>query len=171
MGEFTIEPLKSSHVRASFCCGQPSLDQFLQTSVSQYDRRRIGRTYVAVRPGESVVLGYYTLAASSIQVPSLPEALARKLPRHAIPSILLGRLAVDQSVRGQGLGRLLLIDALSTCLDISRRVGVFAVEVHAIDADARAFYLKFGFGLLTDNEDHLVLPVKTIAQEFGADEQ
>lgn len=162
MAEWIFEPLDGSHRRGEFACGKGSLDTFLHTLVSQYEKRRLGRTYIAVRPGEKRVLGYYTLASGAISFEKPPRKAAKKLPRHPIPVILLARLAVDQSTQGQGLGELLLADALRRCLALARELGVHAVEVDAIDDQARAFYQKHGFIPLEVNPLHLYLPVTTI---------
>ncbi|MGE3808328.1 MAG: GNAT family N-acetyltransferase [Gemmataceae bacterium] len=166
MVEWLIERLDSAHERQQFQCGQTSLDRFLHTLVSQYQKRKLGRTYVAVRPGARRVLGFYTLASSSLSFQTLPRELARKLPRHPVPVALLARLATDRSVQGHGLGRLLLIDALKRCLDLSEEVGLHAVEVAAISEEARRFYASFGFTALGDSDLHLYLPLATIAASF-----
>lgn len=168
MPEWQIERLGSSHEREQFSCGKAPLDDFLRLRVSQYEKRQLGRTYVAVFPGGTRVAGYYTLAAGAISIASLPPDAAKRLPRHPVPVILLGRLAVDQQARGQGLGKILLRDALRRCLELSRQLGLFAVEVLAIDADAKRFYTKYGFVPLVDNDLHLFLPIKTI--EAGSKE-
>ncbi len=162
MAEWRIEPLGREHARDGFDCGKPPLDHFLGTLASQYEKRNLGRTYVASQGETRRVLGYYTLAGGSIDVGSLPEDLARKLPRHPLPVVLLARLAVDRSVRGQGLGGLLLRDGLLRSLDLSGRLGVHAVVVDALDAEARSFYEKFGFLALTDDPMRLFLPIATI---------
>ncbi len=122
----------------------------------------MGRTYVAVRPGEKQVLGYYTLASGSISFQNLPDSSARKLPRHPVPVILLARLAVDQSVQGQGWGVGLLIDALQKSLGLADKLGIHAVEVDAIDQQAKSFYERYGFVPLLDHAFHLFLPVTAI---------
>ncbi len=163
MVDWVIEPLERGHQRDEFCCGKGPLDHFLHALVSQYEKRRLGRTYVVVRSGTKRVLGYYTLAAGAVSFDKLPAKLAKKLPRHPVPVVLLARLAVDQTAQGQGLGRLLLVDALRRCLDLAARLGVRAVEVDAIDEPARNFYMKYGFVPLEDNPLHLYLPIRTIA--------
>lgn len=167
MDEWRIEPLDRSHQRGDFCCGQALLDDFLRSLVSQYEKRKLGRTYVAIRPGDQKVCGYYTLASSSISFQNLPPAAASKLPKHPAPVALLGRLAVDQTVRGRGLGEKLLLDALQRCLVLSSQLGIYAVEVMAIDSLAKAFYQKYGFVPLPDNDQHLFIPMKTIEKQFG----
>ncbi len=164
MPEWRIEPLRASHDRGGFSCGKAPLDEFLRLRASQYEKRRLGRTYVALFPGATTVAGYYTLAAGAIAVANLPPQAAKQLPKHPVPIILLGRLAVDQRARGQGLGPALLRDALRRSLDLSKQLGLLAVEVLAIDAGAREFYTKYGFVPLADNDLHLFLPTKTIEE-------
>jgi GNAT superfamily N-acetyltransferase len=93
---------------------------------------------------------------------ALPEDQARGLPRIDVPVILLGRLAVDKTVQKQGLGAILLLDALARSLHISAQVGIRAVEVDAIDEAAKSFYLKYGFVPLLDDQRHLFLPMQVI---------
>jgi GNAT superfamily N-acetyltransferase len=162
MDEWHIERLDRTHAREEFHCGKTPLDDFLHTLVSQYDKRKLGRTYVAVCPGDNRVYGYYTLASASISFQILPAKAAKKLPRHPVPAVLLARLAVDQTLQGVGLGKYLLIDALKRCVDLSGRLGIHAVEVDAIDEQAKAFYERFGFVPLLDNSKHLYLPLATI---------
>jgi GNAT superfamily N-acetyltransferase len=169
VAEWRIEPLCASHERGEFSCGKAPLDDFLRLRASQYEKRRLGRTYVGLFPGAMTVAGYYTLAAGAIAVANLPPEAAKRLPKHPVPVILLGRLAVDQKAKGQGLGKALLRDALRRSLDLSVQLGLFAVEVLAIDAEAREFYIKYGFVPLADNDLHLFLPIRTI--EEGSAEQ
>lgn len=119
MPDWPIVPLAAEHERSGFSCGKPPLDDFLRRLVSQYEKRHLGRTYVACYPGTRRVAGYYTLASGSIVFQNLPAAAARKLPRHPMPSVILARLAVDQAAQGQGLGETLLIDAFQRTLGLS----------------------------------------------------
>jgi GNAT superfamily N-acetyltransferase len=132
-----------------FSCGKPPLDEFLRTLVSQYEKRHLGRTYVDCHPGTHRVAGSYTLTSGSIAFQNLPLAAARKLPRHPAPSVILARLTVDRAAQGQGRGETLLIDAFRRTLGLSEALGVHAMEVDAIDEQARTLYEKFGFVLLT----------------------
>jgi GNAT superfamily N-acetyltransferase len=169
VAEWLIESLDRSHERGLFSCGQPALDDFLRTLVSQYEKRRLGKTYVAVRPGETLVIGYYTLASGAVSFAHLPKAAAKKFPRHPVPVALLARLAVDRSMQGKGLGAALLVDALRRVSVLAKHLGIHAVEVDAIDAAARAFYEKFGFVRLLDNDLHLYLPIATIETAYPED--
>lgn len=166
MAEIRIEPFDAArHRRIGFDCGKPALDEFLHTLVSQYEKRRLGKTSVAVRTGGvDQAVGYYTLAASAVSFDNLPPEIAKKLPRHPLPTILLARLAVDRRAQGEGLGKALLHDALRQALGISKLLGVFAVEVLAIDEQAAGFYTKFGFASLLDNPWHMYLPIRTVEE-------
>src|SRR5437879_5248893 len=120
MAEIRIEPFdKAKHNRSSFSCGQLNLDGFLRTLVTQYEKRRLGRTFVAVPPDNDRVLGYFTLASSAIAFENLPRHDAQKLPKHPVPTILLGRLAVDRTAQGQGLGETLLMSPIAKSLDLA----------------------------------------------------
>jgi GNAT superfamily N-acetyltransferase len=167
MDEWQIEPFDRSHDRGEFSCGKAPLDDFLRTLAGQYERKKYGRTYFAVRPGEKRVFGYYTLASGAVPFQHLPPKAAKKLPKHPVPVALLGRLAVDQAAQGQGLGAILLRDALRRCLALSRALGIYAIEVDAIDESAKRFYEKFGFVPLLDRDHHLHLPLTTLEGVLG----
>ncbi len=167
MVDWEIKGLTAAHERGGFSCGQASLDTFVRTLVGQYEKRRLGRTYVATEPGQARVAGFYTLAAGSFDVSCLPEDLRRKLPKHPIPTVHVGRLAVDQAFHGKRLGETLLFHALRTALELSEKVGAFCVDVWAIDVAAGHFYQKYGFIPLGDDPLHLYLPMKTVAVMFA----
>lgn len=167
MADWRIEPLDKAHDRSAFTCGKPSLDDFLRARVSQYEKRRLGKTFVAVPEGETRVIGYYTLAAGAVTFEQMPTESARKLPKHPIPVILLARLAVDRSAQGNRLGERLLLNALQRSLDVSENLGAQAVEVDALDDAAVAFYVKYGFAPLLDDPKHLYLPMATIGKVLG----
>jgi predicted GNAT family N-acyltransferase len=162
MAEWDIQPLSRSHDRTAFNSGNHSLDEWLKHRAGQWDRKELSRCYVAVRSGEVGVLGYYALSSHHVTYESLPDDQAKGLPRVDIPVVLLGRLAVDQSVRGSGLGGLLLVDALRRAEYAAELLGIRAVEVDAIDQSARGFYSRFGFISLTDDPNHLFLPMHVI---------
>ena len=167
MVEWIVEPFDKQHDRDGFTCGKPPLDDFIRARVSQYEKRRLGKTFVAVTKGEPKILGYYTLAAGAVSYQHLPIDTSRKLPKHPVPVVLLARLAVDQSAQGKRLGEGLLLDALQRALDLSVGLGVYAVEVDAIDDDAVKFYQKYGFAPLLDDPLHLYLPTVTIETLLG----
>jgi GNAT superfamily N-acetyltransferase len=113
--------------------------------------------------GSNVVLGFYTLRALAIDVSSLPEGPARKLPRHPVPAALIGRLAVDRSARGQGLGRLLLADAIQRTLGASEQVAIHALVVDAKNEAARRFHRTHDLLPLPDQPMRLFLPLRSVS--------
>lgn len=167
MADWTIEPYGKVHDRSAFTCGKPSLDDFIRNRVSQYEKRRLGKTFVALFEGDRRVIGYYTLAAGAVTFEHLPAEASRKLPKHPVPVILLARLAVDVMAQGKRLGEGLLLDALQRSLRLSGNLGAHAVEVDALDDSAVAFYVKYGFVPLLDNQKHLYLPLATMEKVLG----
>jgi GNAT superfamily N-acetyltransferase len=158
MTDWHIERLAKSHDRRRFHCGNSVLDEWLKKYASQFDRRDLARTYVAVRPGEADVLGYYAISSHRVSYEALPDDQTKGLPRIDVPVVLLGTLAVDRSVQGQGLGSELMIDVLRRADHVAQQMGIRAVEVDAIDDAARQFYLHFGSVPLEDDKRHLFLP-------------
>lgn len=155
-----IERLASHHDRRGFDCGNELLNNFIIQLAGQYARKDLGQTYVAVLPGATGVRGYYTISTAHVGYETIPEAMSRGLPRRIrIPVVLLGRLAVDLSVQGQGLGAILLGNALARVTELAHGVGIRAITVEAIDEQAVRFYRKHGFLTLTDDERHLFMPV------------
>ncbi|OUL35535.1 GNAT family N-acetyltransferase [Nostoc sp. T09] len=162
---YTIELLNSRHNRADFQCGTEALDRYLQEQAGQDLRRYVATPFVLHDVDTNQIAGYYTLAATSIQVEDLPEALRARLPRYPlVPATLLGRLAVDERYQGQGLGAFLLIDALRRSL--MSEIAAMAVVVDAKDEQARAFYEHHGFTLFPNQLRRLYLPMALIARQF-----
>lgn len=160
--DWTIERLGPGHDRSSFDCGNPILTDWLKQRAGQFEKRDLARTYVATEPGSGVVRGYYAISNHRVVHEALPAEEAKGLPRLDVPVVLLGRLAVDRTTQGQGLGSLLLIDALRRAQHLAEHVGIRAVEVDAIDEPARQFYLRFGFVPLLDAPNHLFLSMQVI---------
>ena len=155
-----IEKLSSQHDRTAFDCGVQELNAYLKEYSGQHERRGISRTYVAVEEGEKSALGYYSISSGALAFDLVPE----NLPHHPVPVALIGRLAVDKSARGHGLGEMLLVHALRSAQRASEVVGIYAVVVDAWDEAARKFYLKYGFNSLRDDQLHLYLAMKVIRQ-------
>ena len=143
------------------------MDRYLQQQARQDAEKRVAVPFVLVEPPATKVLGYYTLSASVITADALPAELAKKLPRYPqLPVSLLGRLAVDQTRKGKGLGEFLLMDALRRCLDAAAEIAAMAVIVDAKDDGAAAFYARYGFLSLQQQPSRLFLPMKTVADLF-----
>jgi GNAT superfamily N-acetyltransferase len=152
--------LTGRHDRNGFDCGVEALNVWLRQTALQHQARGISRTFVAVpaddrlaeswrqEAGEPVtpatILGFYALASAFVLLDELPSDLARRYPRQ-IPVTRLGRLAVRADMQHQGLGRLLLADAVNRARGAAQAVGSAGIVVDAKDAAAARFYEGFGF--------------------------
>ena len=157
-----FSPLDKSFNKSAFDCGKPQLNEYLKKYAWQNQKRRYSITFVATIENTKEIAGYYCTSASSIEFAKIPDAVNKKLPKYPAPVMLIGQLAVDKNMQGKGLGKLLLMDALSRAVRISSEIGIFAVIVDAMDQQAKDFYLKYGFIPLKDAEFSLILPIKTI---------
>ncbi len=159
----SIVRLEKLHKRDLFDCGEPELNEYLKKYARQNSDKGIARAFVAMPDdGSNRILGYYTLSSSHIGFEELPDTYRKRMPRYPIPAIRLGRLAVDQSMQGHGLGGILLIDALYRSLRVAEEIAVKVVIVDAKHEQAKQFYRHFGFVELVDKPLNLFLPVETI---------
>ena len=157
-----IGPLCDHHDRAAFSCGVQALDRYLQKQAGQDQRKNIARVFVKEGPEPHIIAGFYTLSSLGVDVGDLPEDRRKKLPGYpVVPATLIGRLAVDQQFRGQGIGSLLLIDAISRIDRVSRQIASYAVIVDAKDDVAKSFYRHFGFIEFQSASNRLFLPLET----------
>lgn len=160
-----ITPLDSkAHDRAEFACGASELDRYIREQASQDVKRDVARVFVALESDTQAVRGYYSLSAASFLREDLPAEQAKRLPHYPVPAALLGRLAVDNSMKGRGLGAYLLMDALNRILRATQTLAVHALIVDARDDAAFAFYRKYGFLPFAGEKRRLLLPMATIRQ-------
>lgn len=160
---FDIEPLGRDHDRAAFCSGYEVLDRYLKSQAGQDARKNAAPAFVLVAPGTKAVKGYYTLSMTGVDGGLLPPETIQHLPKYPIiPAILLGRLAVDWSCRGRGIGRLLISDAMKRGL--RSQIGWAVMVVDAIDEQARAFYEHYGFKRFPGQPMKLFMMKKAIEQ-------
>ena len=155
-----IQPLAAQHDRRAFSCGVEALDQYLRRFARQHAEANISRTYVAVEG--ATVRGFYSLSMSGIRRDNLPEKYRHRFPNFPLPVARLARLSVDLNHQGQGLGELLLSDALQRCLQISASIGMLGVIVDAKDEAARGWYERYEFERLPDAALTLWLPTAAI---------
>lgn len=135
------EPLSPEHDLGGFDCGVASLDAWLLRRAKANQASGASRVFV-VREDEQVV-GYYALASGAVVPASTPGRFRRNMP-DPIPVVVLGRLAVATSHRGQGLGRLLFQDAALRVAHAAEAIGIRGMVVHALSAEDRDFYLRLG---------------------------
>ncbi len=143
MAPIEIRPLEPGDDRSGFVSGDPDLDRFFRKYAGQNQfRHHVGTTYVGVAGG--AIAGFATVSAASIHVDEMPAKTRRSLPRYPLPVLRLARLAVDQRVRGQGVGRQLLRAVLLLAREMADRVGCVGVLVDAKPV-AVDFYRQYGF--------------------------
>jgi ribosomal protein S18 acetylase RimI-like enzyme len=168
--KWAFVPIHKRYQRDHFDCGYLALNDYIKKYAKQNHEKGIAKTFVAIDDSSSLrVDGFYTLSASTIEFESLPDTSQKGIPAYPVPAILIGKLAVDTTAKGQGLGTALLVDALLRSVKASQDVAVFAVRVDAIDSTARDFYLKYEFIPFQDHPLSLFLPIKTIIEEFSTD--
>ena len=153
-----IELLERDHNRDDFDCGKELLNNYLKNRAGQDVKRKLSACYVFTDGETKKIHGYYTLSNYGIPLSSFSENIRKRLQGTytTIPTTLLGRLAIDKNRQGEGLGKILLVDALKRSRDSSRIIASFAVVVDPIDEEARAFYLHYGFIELPDSGKMLI---------------
>ncbi len=135
-----FERLGKKHARKSFSCEVPQLNEYLQTRANQKQKKSIANIFVLTDRGGTEIKGYNTLSSYGLLLRDLPEDIARKLPRYPlVGTTLIGRLARDLRYKGQDLGELLLMDALSRSFDASHSAASWAVVVDAKDDKVKFF--------------------------------
>jgi predicted GNAT family N-acyltransferase len=145
-----------------FDCGKGPLNEYLKKFAAINQKIGVSQSFVATPPSDNQVVGFYSLSAGSVLFQNISDNLPKGLPRYPIPVCLIGRMAVDQTVQGRGLGETLLFDAFERIVRVFMDVGIHAVEVQAKDAEAKSFYVKYGFEELVDDTLHLFLPIRKL---------
>lgn len=153
------ELLSHHHATSEFSCGKIALDNWLKHQALKNQTNRGSRTFAITSDGK--VAGYYALASGAVERNHVTSNMARNMP-NPIPVIILARLAIDHNFNGRSLGKALLKDALLRSLNVANEIGVKAVLVHALDSEAIAFYEKFGFQRMTEQENTLMLSIYNI---------
>ena len=158
--DWIIRKLERSDRVEPFDCGYAALNRYLARFALSNSSSGGAQTYVALTAER--VVGYYSLAVGAVAHTDAPPRMAKGLARHPVPVMLLARLAVDNAVKGKGLGVALLYDALARTLQAADIAGIRAVLVHAKDDDARRFYEHFEFDPSPSDSYHLYLLIKDL---------
>jgi GNAT superfamily N-acetyltransferase len=166
-----VEPLGPSHDTSGFDCGVASLDRWLTHHAARAAAAGSARTFVLHDGEQERVIGYHALTAASIDHDEATRRASKGMPRHAIPAVLLARLAVDRTVQGHGLAAWLLRDAMLRTLSAADAVGIRVLLVHAIDDGARAFYERHGFEASPTDPLNLQMLVKDLRASVRAAER
>jgi predicted GNAT family N-acyltransferase len=151
---------RNLHNRTTFDCGDEALNNYLKTLSGQHNKKHLSRTFVLTECScESSILGYFSLALTQVSLDQLPEQLHKKYPQ-GVKAALLGRLAINKSDQGKGLGAVLLIDAVLKAYNASLIVPTPMLVVDAKDQKAKSFYLHYGFESLPESDLKLMLTMK-----------
>lgn len=161
-------PISRQHDRAGFDCGDADLNLYLQKFARQNHESGGAKCFVAA-PAEtpSRILGFYTLSPASLEYTRTPALAKKGLGRYDVPVFRLGRLAVDQTVQGRGLGGALLLRAADRCIRVARDVGGVALLIDAKNDRAATWYQTYGALHLDDAPLSLVLPLSVAADALA----
>src|SRR5688572_1756536 len=162
------EPIAKHHDRNGFDCGNPELNRYLAKFARQNHEAGGAKTFVAVGfPGSATILGFYSISPGAVEFGPVPAKLIKKLGRYDVPVFRLGRLAVDRTSQGRGLGGELLGAAGARGLAVGMEVGGVALAIDAKDQRAAEWYMRFGALALLDDPTKLILPLQVIADELA----
>ena len=170
----TIRRLEETDEVEGFDCGDEPLNNYLKRHAwTNQQKVSIGVTYVAVdESAPRIVLGYFTLATSSVPRERFPKKFVRGLPPYDLPLILLARLAVDKRFSGRGLGHALLSEALKITLRVADEVGCRCIITDAYP-DKAGWYARYGFlpleGAAATSPKRLFLDVRTIRRALSSE--
>lgn len=158
-------PLAEHHELAEFDSGVPELDDWLRRRARANQAGGASRTFVVCEG--SRVIAYYALASGAVRTPEAPGRFKRNMP-DPIPVAVLGRLAIDRTYQGRGIGRALVRDAGLRLLNAAEILGIRGVLVHAISDDARAFYEAVGFLPSPSDPMMLMIGLKDLSNALSA---
>lgn len=163
------EPIEKRHDRTGFDCGDTDLNDFLQRHARKSHEKGGAKTFLAIDDSDNTkILGFYSLSPASIAYERTPAVVKRGLARHEVPVFRLGRLAVDKSFQGQGLGGQLLLAAGRRCLYVSAEAGGVALLIDAKNERVAKWYASYGAVPFLDAPLSLLLPFKTIHSVLAA---
>lgn len=162
-------PISKLHDRESFDCGEEALNEFFRRYARQSHETGGAKTFVAAPVDDSNrVLGFYSLSPASLKYARTPALVKRRLARYDVPVFRLGRLAVEKTVQGYGLGGQLLLAAGRRCLLAAEEVGGVALLIDAKNERVAAWYEAYGALPLIDAPASLVLPLTTVEAALKA---
>jgi GNAT superfamily N-acetyltransferase len=157
------EPIRKTHNRQAFDCGEAALNEFLQRYARKSHELGGAKTFLAIDDNDNkAILGFYTVSPASIEYARTPEVVRRGLARYDVPCFRLARLAVDLRAQKHGLGGQLLLAAGRRCLLAAAEVGGVALLIDAKNDEVAEWYASYGAVRLLDSPLTLLLPLATI---------
>lgn len=162
-----LSELTGRHDKASFDCGNAELNSYLRQIAGQHARKSLARVYVACEdtdPGR--IVAYYSLSICELGSEELPELFRKRFPNR-VPAVRLGRLAVARANQRQGVGELMLIDAMRNVVHVDAVIGAVALLVDAKNDEAKRFYLEYRFIEMSEQPLSLFLPIASIKEALA----
>lgn len=156
-----LERLRREHLRDCFHCGQPTVDDWLASKAFQHQAKHLSVTKVLADERKTIA-GYYTLATGQVDFSDLPGEVAKQLPRRVLPVAVLAWLGVESQRQGQGLGRLLLAQALRDCWQAGKTFPFIAVILDCLNDSAKTFYQHWDFAELPGHRYRLFLSAQRL---------
>jgi ribosomal protein S18 acetylase RimI-like enzyme len=158
-----VELLNASHNRTGFDCGSEALNRYLKQTARQHIQKGISRTLVLVDSANPVeIIGFFTLTLCEVRSEKMPPALSKKYP-DKVPGIKLARLAVAKQFQRQGIGEILMVEAMQRALLVAETAGGIGLFVDAKDDGAVNYYQRYGFVCLPDSRLEMFLPLSVMA--------
>ncbi|MBU4272289.1 MAG: GNAT family N-acetyltransferase [Planctomycetes bacterium] len=161
-----LERLRREHPRRKFHCGVEEVDRWLSAKAMQHQEKHLSATKALVDK-DGAIAGYYTLATGQVDFGDLPAEAAKRLPRRSLPVAVLAWLGISSERQGQGLGRLLLAQALRDCWEAGKTFAFVAVILDCINDDAKRFYQRWDFAEVPGRPYRLFLSTKRLAAMMG----
>ena len=165
---FHLETLRRTHARRHFCSGQDEVDDWLATNALQNQSKHLSVTKVLLDQ-DGVIAGFRTLATGQVEFGDLPDEIAKRLPRRALPVAILAWLGVDQQYQGRGLGRRILAQALRDCYSAGQTFAFVAVILDCLNDQAKSFYQQWDFHALPGRPYRLYLSSQTLRAMIETD--
>ena len=163
------KPIRKTHYREAFDCGEEALNDFLRLHARKSHDLGVAKTFLAIDDTDgATILGFYSLSPASVEYARIPEMLKRGLARHDVPGFRLARLAVHRGLHGQGLGGQLLLAAGKRCLLAASEVGGVVMVIDAKNGRVAGWYASYGAVPLLDAPLTLLLPLSTIGAALKA---
>ncbi|MDY6899885.1 MAG: GNAT family N-acetyltransferase [Cyanobacteriota bacterium] len=161
-----VELLNKHHNRNSFDCGNEALNQFLKQIARQHIQKGISRTFILVDTEQpEIIISFFTLTLCEVRVEKLPSKFAKKYPSK-VSGVKLARLAVSELYQRQGIGEIMMIEAMKRALIVAENAGGIGLFVDAKDEAAKTYYSRYGFVSLEDAFIEMFLPLSTIVKMF-----
>lgn len=163
------EPIRKTHDRRDFDCGDPDMNAFLLRHARQNHEQHASKTFCAIDDAvPDKVLGFYTIMPSAVAYEDVPPAMVKGLARHEVAGFKLARIATDKRVSGQGLGGQLLSAAALRCLRLAAEGGGILMIIDAKNERAARLYASYGAEPLQDRPLSFVMPLAIFAADLKA---